>query len=33
VPGATHQDFHRIAPREYERRVLDFLNRTLKGAA
>jgi fermentation-respiration switch protein FrsA (DUF1100 family) len=33
VPGATHQDFHRLAPREYERRVRDFLNRTLRGAA
>jgi len=33
VPGATHRDFHRFAPREYERRVLDFLNRTLRRAA
>lgn len=32
VPGALHQDFHRLVPREYERRVLDFLNRTLTGA-
>ncbi len=32
VPGAAHQDFHRFAPREYERRVLDFLNRALRGA-
>ena len=32
VPGATHQDLHRLVPREYERRVLDFLNRTLRGA-
>lgn len=29
VPGATHRDFHRFTPREYERRVLDFLNRSL----
>lgn len=33
VPGAIHQDFHRLVPREYERRVLDFLSRTLRGAA
>jgi fermentation-respiration switch protein FrsA (DUF1100 family) len=33
VPGATHQDLHRLVPREYERRVLDFLTRTLRGAA
>ena len=33
VPGATHQDFHRLVPGEYENRVLDFLNRTLRGAA
>ncbi len=33
VAGAMHQDFHRLIPREYERRVLDFLKRTLRGAA
>jgi fermentation-respiration switch protein FrsA (DUF1100 family) len=33
VPGARHQDFHRLVPREYEQRVLGFLNRTLRGAA
>jgi fermentation-respiration switch protein FrsA (DUF1100 family) len=33
VPGAMHQDFHRLVPQEYERRVLDFLSRTLSGAA
>lgn len=30
VPGATHEDLHRLVPREYERRVLDFLSRTLR---
>ncbi|HJO24155.1 MAG TPA: alpha/beta hydrolase [Myxococcota bacterium] len=30
VPGAAHGDFHGFAPREYERRVLDFLDRTLR---
>lgn len=33
IPGAAHQDFHRLAPGEYERRVLGFLERTLRGAA
>jgi fermentation-respiration switch protein FrsA (DUF1100 family) len=34
VPGATHQDFHRFDPAEYERRVLEFLARTVgEGAA
>jgi fermentation-respiration switch protein FrsA (DUF1100 family) len=33
VPGAVHEDFHRLAPREYERRVLDFLKRALRGTA
>ena len=33
VPGGTHQDLHRFVPREYEQRVLDFLNRILRGAA
>ena len=33
VPGAMHQDFHRFAPREYERRVLGFLTRSLRAAA
>jgi fermentation-respiration switch protein FrsA (DUF1100 family) len=33
VPGAMHQNFHHLVPREYERRVLDFLNRTLRGGA
>lgn len=33
LPGAAHQDYYRLAPREYERRVLKFLNRTLRGAA
>jgi fermentation-respiration switch protein FrsA (DUF1100 family) len=32
IRGAAHQNFHRFAPVEYERRVLDFLARTL-GAA
>jgi fermentation-respiration switch protein FrsA (DUF1100 family) len=31
VAGAVHQDFHRLVPQEYERRVLDFLKRTLRG--
>jgi len=30
VPGAAHQDFHRLAPGEYERRVLGFLERALR---
>ena len=29
VPGAAHVDFHRFAPAEYERRVLEFFGRTL----
>ncbi len=33
LPEAAHQDFYRLAPREYERRVLSFLGRTLRGAA
>jgi fermentation-respiration switch protein FrsA (DUF1100 family) len=33
VPGGRHQDFHRLVPQEYERRVLDFLERMLRGAA
>jgi fermentation-respiration switch protein FrsA (DUF1100 family) len=33
IPGAAHQDFHRLAPEEYERRVLGFLERALPGAA
>jgi len=33
VPGAAHQDFHRLAPGEYEDRILGFLDRTLRGAA
>ncbi len=32
VPGAAHQDLHRLASAEYERRVLDFLGRALHGA-
>jgi fermentation-respiration switch protein FrsA (DUF1100 family) len=30
VPDAAHQDFHDFARAEYERRVLDFLARTLR---
>lgn len=30
VPGAAHRDLHRLATREYERRVLEFLARTLR---
>ena len=30
VPGAAHQNFHDFARAEYERRVLDFLARTLR---
>lgn len=33
VPGAAHQDFHRLVPDEYERRVLGFLERALGDAA
>jgi fermentation-respiration switch protein FrsA (DUF1100 family) len=32
VPGVAHQDFHRLSPMEYERRVLDFLAHTLRPA-
>jgi len=30
VPGAAHQDLHGFAPRAYERRILDFLDRALR---
>jgi uncharacterized protein len=30
VPGAAHVNFHRFAPEEYERRVLDFLANALR---
>ena len=30
VPGAAHQDFHGFAREEYERRVLEFLERALR---
>lgn len=33
VPGAVHQDFHRFDPAEYERRVLEFLARTVGESA
>ena len=29
VPGADHEDLQAVAPREYESRVLAFLNRYL----
>ena len=32
VPGAAHRDFHRFAPVEYERRVLEFLSRALRAS-
>ena len=31
VPGAAHQNLHRFAPDVYERRVLDFFGRYLRG--
>jgi fermentation-respiration switch protein FrsA (DUF1100 family) len=33
VPGAAHVDFHRVDPARYERRILDFLARTLREGA
>jgi fermentation-respiration switch protein FrsA (DUF1100 family) len=33
VPGAGHVDFHRVAPAEYEARVLQFLGHIRRGAA
>ncbi len=33
VPGAAHVNLHRFAPREYERRILDFLRQHLGDAA
>jgi fermentation-respiration switch protein FrsA (DUF1100 family) len=33
LPNAAHQDFHHLSGQEYERRILDFLRRTLRGAA
>lgn len=33
VPGGRHEDLHRHAPIEYEKRVLSFLERYLKGQA
>jgi len=33
VPGAGHEDLHHYAPREYERRVGDFLTRCLRASA
>jgi fermentation-respiration switch protein FrsA (DUF1100 family) len=33
VPGAAHQNFHRVAPAEYEERVLDFFAHTLGAGA
>ncbi len=32
IPGAAHQNFHRFTPAEYERRVLAFLERTIRSA-
>ena len=31
VPGAAHEDFHRVATREYEARILAFLEQALPG--
>lgn len=33
VEGAAHQSFHRFAPAEYERRVLEFFDQNLGAAA
>jgi fermentation-respiration switch protein FrsA (DUF1100 family) len=33
IPGAAHQNFHRFMSGEYERRVLEFLARTLEASA
>ncbi len=32
VEGAGHQDFHRYAPKQYERRVLAFLDRYIRSS-
>jgi fermentation-respiration switch protein FrsA (DUF1100 family) len=30
VPGAKHEDLHKVAPLDYEQKVLDFFEKSLR---